>query len=363
MRQAIWRPGTTAAAIGALDPNTAHASNPGAWDPVARLADMDELGIDQSIVFPTLFAEYLPMVENPDVAAVLTRAYNDWVFDFAAAAPDRLHPVAILPLQHLYFALEELDRVAARGFGAVLVRPMFQPGSAAGTTSERLMRLVQSGTPGMLGINPNPQGEFVESATFRPLWERIETRGLVACVHPSVGTTNAEPTSSGSFVERVAARMGIGHSVAEAVAYMHDNSIFLTAAFFHGLMEDYPSLRLAILHSGASWVPLTIEKSETYLWVSVISTPAPVSLEPEHVFDEHPTLVSFDSWEEAVARLPDVFVKYAAWGSRYPHHDASAPAEALAMFERHGVDDAAVRTLMAGNAARLFDLKLPGGEL
>ena len=59
-----------------------------------------------------------------------------------------------------------------------------------------------------------------------------------------------------------------------------------------------------------------------------------------------------------MARIPDVFVNYAAWGSRYPHHDASDPAEAFAMLERHGVDDATVRTLMAGNAARLFDLKL-----
>ena len=239
------------------------------------------------------------------------------------------------------------------------MRPMFQPGSSAGTDAERLMRLAQSGTPGIMGINPNPQGEFIENASFRPLWQRIAERGLVACVHPSVGTTNAEPTSAGSFVERVSARMGIGHSVAEAVAYMQDNGIFLTAACFHGLLEDYPTLRLAILHSGVSWVPLTLEKSETYLWVSVISTPAPVSLEPERLFEEHPTLVSFDGWEEAVARIPEVFMNYAAWGSRYPHHDASEPAEAFAMFERHGVDDAAVRTLMAGNAARLFDLKLP----
>jgi uncharacterized protein len=303
------------------------------------------------------------MVENPDVAAVLARAYNDWVYDFAAAAPDRLHPAAILPLQHLYFALDELERVAQRGFGAVVVRPMFQPGSAAGSTTERLLRLAQSGTPGMMGIIPNAQGEFIESAPFRPLWERIAQRGLVACVHPSLGTTNTEPTSAGSFIERVSARLGIGHSVAEAVAYAQDNGIFLTAAFFHGLLEDYPNLRIAFLHSGASWVPLTLEKAETYLWVSVVATPAPVSLEPERVFAEHPTLVGFDSWEDAVARLPETFSRYAAWGSRYPHHDASEPREALALLQRHGTDDATVRALMAGNAARLFDLKLPEGAI
>ena len=83
VRQAIWRPGSRAADIGALDPTVFHELNPGAWDPLVRLSDMDELGIEQSIVFPTLFNEYLPMVQNPDVAAVLARAYNDWVFDRA----------------------------------------------------------------------------------------------------------------------------------------------------------------------------------------------------------------------------------------------------------------------------------------
>jgi predicted TIM-barrel fold metal-dependent hydrolase len=361
VRQAIWRPGTKPADIGALDPNVFHELNPGAWDPVARLADLDAMGIAQQVVFPTLFAEYLPMVEDPDVAFALARAYNDWVFDFASVAPDRLHPVAVLPWQRVSSALDELDRVTARGFGAVLVRPMFQPGSANGTDDERVQRLAQSGTPGILGIVPNSQGEFVEHAVFRPIWARIAERGLVACVHPSVGTTNAEPTSAGSFVDRVAARLGIGHSVAEAVAYQQDNGIFLTAAAFHGLLEDYPTLRLAFLHSGASWVPLALEKSETYLWVSVISTPAPVSLEPKQVFDEHPVLASFDSWEEAIGRIPDVFASYAAWGSRYPHHDAAGPEEALAMLARHGVDERTVHALMTGNAARIFDVKSPGG--
>ena len=107
VRQAIWRPGIKPADIGALDPAVFHELNPGAWDPAVRLADMDEMGIDQSIVFPTLFNEYLPMVENPDVAAVLAaRVQRLGLRTLPRAASERLHPVAILPLQHLYFALE-----------------------------------------------------------------------------------------------------------------------------------------------------------------------------------------------------------------------------------------------------------------
>ena len=65
VRQAIWRPGMTVDDIGALDPNVAHPLNPGAWDPAARLADMDSLEVDRAVVYPTLLNEYLPQIEDP----------------------------------------------------------------------------------------------------------------------------------------------------------------------------------------------------------------------------------------------------------------------------------------------------------
>jgi predicted TIM-barrel fold metal-dependent hydrolase len=61
-----------------------------------------------------------------DVAYALARAYNDWVIDFCKAAPDRLFAAAILPLQNMDFALEELARVAGiPSIRAVFIRPMF----------------------------------------------------------------------------------------------------------------------------------------------------------------------------------------------------------------------------------------------
>jgi predicted TIM-barrel fold metal-dependent hydrolase len=127
-------------------------------------------------------------------------------------------------------------------------------------------------------------------------------------------------------------------------------------------MEDFPRLKLALLHGGASIVPLAIEKAETYLWLSpqsVFAQAMPVSLEPEHVWAAHPSLVSFDGWESAAARLPDHFSGKAAWGSRYPHHDASTPAEAIALLERYDVPAEVVTRMMGGNAAALFGLPAP----
>ena len=359
-RQAIWRPGMEPRGIGALDADTFQPLNPGATEPDARLADMDTMGIDAAVVLPTLFAEHLPLVENPDVAAVLAGAYNDWVFDFAQHAPARLYPAAVLPVQSLLLARRELDRVAERGFTAIAIRPMFyarEPGAtAAGSTG---------GSAFMAYEHPRG-GVFVTDAHFLPLWRQLDALGLVACVHPALGTTNPEPTSAGPFIERVAQRLAIGHSVAEASAPFQDNATFLTAALFSGLLEDLPSLRVALLHAGASWLPLVLEKAETYLWLSIPGVLAPpenpVSLEPEDVVGAHPLLVSFDAWDASIGRLADALSPKVAFGSRYPHHDTSTPAEARAMLETHGVDGATIDAVMGNNARELFGLAAPVGS-
>jgi hypothetical protein len=64
---------------------------------------------------------------------------------------------------------------------------------------------------------------------------------------------------------------------------------------------------------GAAWIPLALEKAETYLWL--FSGIRDVSLEPKHVFFARPSLASFESWETPVARMPEVFGDL-AWGSR-----------------------------------------------
>jgi len=106
-----------------------------------------------------------------------------------------------------------------------------------------------------------------------------------------------------------------------------------------------------------------LEKAETYLWLSFPSVFAPaerpVSLEPEHVFERHPALVTFDPWESAVARLHEELAAVVAWGSRAPAHDAAMPSETLEMLRAEGVPEIAIARMMGGNAIELFRLPVP----
>src|SRR4029450_528430 len=128
-RHAIWRPGMSWEQVGDLDPNTKHAMTAGASDPQARLRDMDAMGVDQGFLYPTWFAEGFHLVEDPDVAYALARAYNNWMTEFCKAAPDRLFAAGVVPPQNIDYTVAELRRVAKLPcFRGAFIRPMFIEG-------------------------------------------------------------------------------------------------------------------------------------------------------------------------------------------------------------------------------------------
>ena len=316
---------------------------------------MDTLGVERAVLYPTLLNEYLPQIADRDAATLLCHAYNDWVWDFSAATDGRLHPVAALPLQDPSASVEELRRAHSKGFRAALLRPAFYSvADPSGSRGAALVQVMASQGQGDEQFSESLR-VFVEDQPFRPVFSTCSELGIVACVHPASNATGPDAISSGGFAERVSDRLGVQHSVVEPLAYMQDADLFMTTVFFHGLFEDLPELRVAIAHSGTSWVPLALEKSETYLWLGAVGGAA-VCLEPEEIWERHPVLTSFDSWERSVGRMVARIGDKAAWGSRYPNHDTGTPDEAKEMLEASGVDQAAIDRLMGGYAAEIFRL-------
>jgi len=322
-RSAIWRPGMTPEEIGAMDPNRPHPINPGANIAAARLADMDEMGVDKALIFPTLFGEYFPAVENPDVALALARAYNDWVRDFCSAAPQRLFPAAILPLQDVGFAIQEFQRVASLGFQAVSIRPVFF------------------------------EGRFLNHPYYDALWGQIEEAGLAASIHASPGVANAEWTSTGSYVERVAANLRVGHRVAEAISYTMDNAIAGSTFTYCGHPERFPRLKIAYTHGGIGWVSLMLEKTSNWAIFYMYEN---INLDTEKTFYDRNYLVTLNPWESAALAAYELYKPIGAWGSRYPHHDASDAGAALARFTEAGLPQDVIAGYMGNNAARVYGI-------
>jgi predicted TIM-barrel fold metal-dependent hydrolase len=147
----------------------------GSRDPRARLRDMDALGTDQVMLFPTWFVR-LALVRDAEAARVLATAYNDWVDDYAAADRRRLFPCAVLPIQSVEHSIAELRRVVKKGFRAAAVRPCFW------------------------------NGRYPTLPEFDPLWREFEELGVVLAMH----TFPSREALTPEWGQRIAQTRGAG---------------------------------------------------------------------------------------------------------------------------------------------------------
>jgi predicted TIM-barrel fold metal-dependent hydrolase len=359
-RHAIWQPGMTWDSIGEMDPKIRHPMTEGASNPRARLADMDAMGIDQTLLYPTWFAEGFPLVRDPDTAYALARAYNNWIADFCAVAPDRLFATAVLPLQDMDFAIEELQRIEkVPCFRGVFLRPMFI------------------------------EGRYFTHPFYDPLWAELERSGLTAAVHPTPGLWNPEWTSHGPFVEKVKNRLAqpplmaggggpssgggngsagtsfftastpLGHPMAPILSYWLDNHLFVASTLLgYSVMERFPGMKVAMAHGKASWMEEVLEKMEASSRVIPLLHHFPVRTDTEDLWEEGKVMLGFDAEERLIRKLPHDFSEKVIWGSRYPHHDTTSAWDAIDKLTQSKVPDDIIAQMMGGNAARQFGVKL-----
>ena len=359
-RHAIWKPGMTWEAVGNLDPDTRHPMIEGAWDPQARLRDMDSMGVDQAFLYPTWFAEGFHLVEDPDVAYALARAYNDWIADFCKAAPDRLFAAAMLPLQDMDMAIEELQRISKIScFRGAFIRPMFL------------------------------EGRYFTHPYYHPLWAELESLGVAAAVHPTPGLWNPEWTSHGQFIEKVKGRinlvpfdlgggggpfagggtgesrpfmsagMPLGHPIAPVLSNWLDNHMFVASTLIgFTVMQRYPNMKMVVAHGKASWMEEVLEKMEASTRVIPLLHTFPVRVDPEEMWEEGNVMLGFDAEERLIQKLPHDFAEKIVWGSRYPHQDTTSAWDAIQALSSADIGDSTIARMLGHNAAQQFGIEL-----
>ena len=309
---------------------------------------MDALGTDQVMLFPTWFVR-LALLRDPEAAAVLARAYNDWVYDYCAADRRRLFPCAVLPIQSVERSAEELRRVAKRGFKAAAVRPCFW------------------------------NGRYPTLPEFDPLWREFEDLGVVLAMHtfpsrealtPEWGermartrgsgdgllfTDEAVVYSPGQFVSNIVFSMEPSIDSSEALGFIFEAMTWLTTVLMTGWLDKFPRLRAAVLESNATWLPLVLARSRNFLDLYAFQR-GPKVRDPYDVFYER-CFIAFEGDEEPVYRMWDQYENVGLWSSDYPHHDAEDGWEALELMARHQVPVAVQHKLLGENARRLYGIE------
>ena len=139
---------------------------PGNYYPVARLADMDQDGVDVEVCYCEFSAfRYLYLIKAGWREA--TQAFNDTLVEFAAADPDRLVASYQIPIHDVSIAVDEVARIAELG-GRSLQLPVYP---------------IELGAP-----------DYYDRS-YDPLWAAIQETGLPACFHIGLAPIPYYPVS------------------------------------------------------------------------------------------------------------------------------------------------------------------------
>jgi predicted TIM-barrel fold metal-dependent hydrolase len=192
---------------------------------------MDDLGIDLSVLYPSLGLS-LVGIADPDVRRAACRAYNRMVGELYRPHADRLLPVALVPTATPHEALDVLNAaVNEAGLRAIVVGPVHRP--VAGAHAAEHPELAGSARRmDVLGIDSDYD--------YDPLWARCEELGLAVAVHAS---------GQGWGSRRSATKYAYNHIGAFAAAA----EAVCKALFLGGVTRRFPRLSFAFLEGGAGW--------------------------------------------------------------------------------------------------------------
>src|SRR5579859_5935737 len=171
---------------------------------------LDPLGVEVGILCCTYPIDSL---HNPDAAVAMARAVNDWQAAEWLEKEPRLRASIVVPSQIPQLAADEIDRVGDRpGFVQVVLPARSQ----------------------------HPYG----SRIYHPMWGAIARHGLVGGIHFG-GAPGNPPTPSGwpsYYFEEHAGMAQVFQSQ-------------LVSIVSEGVFDRFPSVRVALLESGFTWLP------------------------------------------------------------------------------------------------------------
>jgi predicted TIM-barrel fold metal-dependent hydrolase len=295
------------------------AGRPGAYEPHARLADMDVDRVDAEVLYASATggAELYEMDAEACLAAF--QATNDAAIEFASVDPSRLVPVYILPLHDVECAMKEAQRIVNEGARAVQL-PLY---------------------PSDVDLAP------YWDSVYDPLWSTIEDLGIPISQH----------TGSNEYLFELMDRdptpaKGIFQSLPSM--YMAES---LASWLLPGIFVRHPRLQVGFVEAGLGWLPYFITRldrmSDRHGWEQLgMNLPE----KPSHYWRQN-MFATFEEDEFGVANRHEIGVENLLWATDYPHPDSTWP-ESQQVIHTHfdGVPVEEMQLMVGGNAARIYRL-------
>jgi predicted TIM-barrel fold metal-dependent hydrolase len=193
----------------------------GGYEPKERLKDMARDGIVAEVLYPTFGKDMYDGDRSPKVAEACARVYNDWLIEFCQEAPDRLWGQAEIPLWHIDWAIQELERCRRAGM--------------VGAT---------------IWMVP-PQGISFSSEHYDRFWAAAQDLATPVSMHINTGfgRYDAGTRDAGRSRDQLASlkRTATGHKQITAD--------ILTDIICSGVLERFPQLKVVVAEVEVGWIP------------------------------------------------------------------------------------------------------------
>lgn len=275
----------------------------------ARIADIELDGIHAEVLYPTVAMRFFT-IEDAELAMVCSRSYNTFAAEFCAARPDRFKAVAVVPLDDLSAALDELHRAKDLGLVGAMISAM-------------------------------PEGsEPYHDSYYDPFWRAAEALGLPISLHVA--------TQRRVNPNRDATQMFLTY---QTVQHM------VIGMIYGGTFDRFPDLQLVSVENDAGWAAHLIERMDY-----VDGKARARNLNKDHHNVELPSHYwrnnvhyTFMRDRTAIQCRDIIGVDRLLWSSDFPHGDSTWPDSQKVIDEELGdIPAADQKAILHDNAARLY---------
>ncbi|MER5531638.1 amidohydrolase family protein [Streptomyces sp. NPDC002677] len=296
-------------------------SIPAYREPGPRLELLDELGVQRTLMFPTLASLIEErMRHHPELIHAVIHSFNEWLHEtWSFNYKDRIFTTPVITLPIVEKAIAELDWAVERGARAILVRPAPVPGYG-GSRSFALEE-------------------------FDPFWKRVVETGVLVAMHSSdSGYSRYTNDWEGTTAEMLPFKSNAFRQVSEWRPIQDAVASWVC----HGALFRFPELKIALIENGSSWVaPLLDQLADVYKKMpeQFLGDPVAAVRNSIHVSP---------FYEEDLGELVDLIgVDRVLFGSDYPHPEGLAqPTSYVDAIQGLSRSDQA--KIMGGNLSRLI---------
>ena len=285
------------------------------WTAEVQLEGMDVEGIDVAVLYPTRGLQVLSEPDmEPQFAAALARAYNDWLYDFCEKNPARLLGAGMVSPFDVDLALKEIRRcVKELGFRAIFMRANIM----------------------------NSRNWY--DAYYDPLWSALEEYKIPLGFHES----------SSSAGRQIGDHFEPNFMLRRIVAQPMEQMVGMVGIVCGGVLARHPELRVAFLEANCTWLPWLLWRideaweREGDVWAKDLT------MKPSDYFKRQ-VFVSVEPDEAGVKYVVDyIGTDRLVFSTDYPHGDSKYP-HAVENFLQLNISDAEKRQILWDNCAGFY---------